>query len=116
MADFSVAQISKKFLAATSIAALMIMIGSANAATDDEKKHCVQYDKQPVTLTGTVLVRKINYGKGNDAPPRVAFHFPYLSLTNQFAHGVLMKNPNPSGRSRLPTNVHAYGQLCRVQR
>jgi hypothetical protein len=31
-------------------------------------------------LTGTVLVRKIDYGKGNDAPPEGSVPFPLLVL------------------------------------
>jgi hypothetical protein len=38
----------------------------------------VQYYEQPVTLTGTVLVRKIDYGKTDDAPRSVPF--PLLVL------------------------------------
>jgi hypothetical protein len=50
------------------------------AATEDEKKYCVQYDK-PVTVTGTVLVRKIDYGKNpGDAPPEGSVPFPLLVL------------------------------------
>ena len=45
--------------------------------------------------------------------PKVAFHFPCWSLTNQFAHGVLMMNPKAcSERCKLPRNA-AHGQLCR---
>ena len=65
-------------------------------------------------LTGTVLVGKIDYGKGvMTRHPKVAFHFPCWSLTNQFAHGVLMMNPKAcSERCKLPRNA-AHGQLCR---
>lgn len=53
----------------------------AYAATDDETKtQCVQYDKQTVILTGTVLIRKIDYGNGNDAPPEGSVPFPLLVL------------------------------------
>ena len=46
--------------------------------------------------------------------PKVAFHFPCWSLTNQFAHGVLMINPKAcSERCKLPRNA-AHGQLCRA--
>jgi hypothetical protein len=60
--------------------ALLLIMGGANAATDDEKKQCLQYDKEPVTLTGTVLVRKIDYGKDDDAPPEGSVPFPLLIL------------------------------------
>jgi hypothetical protein len=50
------------------------------AVTDYEKQYCVQYEK-PVTLTGTVLVRKIDYGKNpSDAPPEGKVPFPLLVL------------------------------------
>jgi hypothetical protein len=98
------------------IAALILEAPFAHAATDDEKKQCVQYDKQPITLTGTVLVRKIDYGKGDDAPPEGSVPFPLLVLDqNQFAPGVLMMKRNPvSGRYRLPTNALEHGQLRRA--
>jgi hypothetical protein len=53
---------------------------AANAVTDAEKKQCVQYDKQPVTLSGTVLVRTIHYDNSNDAPPERSVPFPLLVL------------------------------------
>ena len=56
---------------------MLLMMSGANAATDEEKKPCLQYDKQPVTLTGTVLVRKIDYG---NAPPEGSVPFPLLVL------------------------------------
>ena len=62
------------------VAALSVLSASAvhatNAATDNEKKQCLQYDKQSVTLTGTVIVRKIDYGKTDDAPPEGSVAFP----------------------------------------
>src|SRR5262245_11706020 len=59
---------------------LLLVASGVNAATDDEKKQCLQYDKQPVTLTGTVLVRKIDYGNDDDAPPEGSVPFPLLVL------------------------------------
>lgn len=75
----------KTFLFAVVMTAALVFGGplagtAANAATDDEKKQCVQYDKQSVTLTGTVLVRKIDYGKDDDAPPEGSVSFPLLVL------------------------------------
>ena len=67
----------KKYILALTL--LLIMSG-ANAATDDEKKHCLQYDQQPVALTGTVLVRKIDYRNGDLAPPEGSVPFPLLVL------------------------------------
>jgi hypothetical protein len=62
------------------VIALLLSLSGANAATDDEKKHCLQYDKQSVALTGTVLVRKINYRDPDDAPPEGSVSFPLLVL------------------------------------
>jgi hypothetical protein len=56
-------------------AALAVASG-ANAATD-EYEGCLAYNK-PVTLTGTVLIRKINYEKLEDAPPEGSVPFPLL--------------------------------------
>jgi hypothetical protein len=62
------------------VAALLLSLSSANAATDDEKKNCLQYDKQSVTLTGTVLVRKITCKDSDDAPPEGNVSIPLLVL------------------------------------
>jgi hypothetical protein len=75
----------KSLLAGALVAALVFVFGAplayaANAVTDDEKKQCVQYDKQSVTLSGTVLVRKIHYDNSNDAPPEGSVPFPLLVL------------------------------------
>ena len=55
-----------------------LMANVANAATD-EYQGCLAYNK-PVTLTGTVLLRKIGYGKNDDAPPEGSIPFPLLVL------------------------------------
>jgi hypothetical protein len=48
------------------------------------KKYCVEYDKQVVTVTGTVLIRTIKYDNPNDAPPEArktgSISFPVLIL------------------------------------
>jgi hypothetical protein len=56
----------------------LLIANVANAATD-EYEGCLEYDK-PVTLTGTVLLRKINYGKNDYAPPEGSVQFPLLVL------------------------------------
>jgi Domain of unknown function (DUF4431) len=56
----------------------MVLLASVtNAATDDEKKDCLQYDK-PVTLTGTVFVRKVDFGPGE--PSWWSGSFPLIAL------------------------------------
>jgi hypothetical protein len=60
------------------VLAVQLMAYDANAATD-EYEGCLAYNK-PVTLTGTVLVRKIDYGKNDDAPPEGSIPFPLLVL------------------------------------
>jgi hypothetical protein len=62
------------------LSAMLLMMSGINAATDEEQKHCLQYDKQPVTLTGTVLLRKITYKDPGDAPPEGSVPFPLLVL------------------------------------
>ena len=48
--------------------------------------------------------------------PKVAFHFPCWSLTNQFAHGVLMINPKAcSERCKLPRNAARWPTVSRVK-
>jgi hypothetical protein len=59
------------------LTAILLMMSGANAATNDEKRDCLQYDKQPVTLTGTVLMRKID---SDDAAPGSRVPFPLLVL------------------------------------
>ena len=68
----------KLLLTAVALAAL---VGPAMAF--DEKKECIQYDKQTVTLTGTMLVRKMTYGKDDDAPPEGDHTFDMLVLDKQ---------------------------------
>ena len=65
-------------VAAMSIAIMMPALSGANAATD-EHEGCLAYNK-PVTLTGTVLVRKINYENEEYAPPEGSVPFPLLVL------------------------------------
>jgi hypothetical protein len=60
------------------LAVQLLMANVANAATD-EYEGCLAYNK-PVTLTGTVLLRKIDYGKNDDAPPEGSIPFPLLIL------------------------------------
>jgi hypothetical protein len=60
------------------VLAVQLMANVANAATD-EYKGCLAYNK-PVTLTGTVLLRKIDYEKNGDAPPEGSIPFPLLVL------------------------------------
>jgi hypothetical protein len=50
----------------------------ARAATD-EYEGCLAYNK-PVTLTGTVLLRKIHYENNDDAPPQGSIPFALLVL------------------------------------
>jgi hypothetical protein len=97
------------------VAALLLSLSSANAATDDGKKNCLQYDKQSVTLTGTVLVRKSPARTLMTRHPRVMFRFPCWYLTNEFAHGDRMTNPKVSyGHYKSGTPAHAHGQHHRV--
>ena len=63
-------------VAAMSVAVLMPAASGTHAATD-EYAGCFAYNK-PVTLTGTVLIRKINYEKMEDAPPEGSVPFPLL--------------------------------------
>jgi hypothetical protein len=49
------------------------------ASSSDKQEVCLAYNK-PVTLTGTVLVRKINYENKEDAPPEGSVPFPLLVL------------------------------------
>jgi hypothetical protein len=65
------------------LAVQLLMANDANAATD-EYEGCLAYNRS-VTLSGTVLIRKIDYRKMMTHRPKVAFHFPCLSLTNPFA-------------------------------
>ena len=60
------------------LAVELLIANVANAATD-EYEGCLEYNK-PVTLTGTVLLRKINYGKNDDVPPEGSVLFPLLVL------------------------------------
>jgi Domain of unknown function (DUF4431) len=55
----------------------MLLTSVANAVSDDEKKHCLQYDK-PVTLTGTMLVRKVDFGPNE--PAWWSSSFPLITL------------------------------------
>jgi hypothetical protein len=56
-----------------SVAALLIgMTVLAHAATEVDvstKKYCIEYEKQTITVTGLMLVRKIKYDVPEDAPP-----------------------------------------------
>jgi hypothetical protein len=60
------------------VAVQLFMASLANAATD-EYAGCLAYD-ETVTLTGTVLLRKIDYKKGDDMPPEGSVSFPLLVL------------------------------------
>jgi hypothetical protein len=60
------------------LAAQLLMANVSNAATD-EYERCLAYNK-PVTLTGAVLLRKIDYEKNDDAPPEGTIPFPLLVL------------------------------------
>jgi hypothetical protein len=60
------------------LAVQLLMANYANAATD-EYEGCLAYNR-PVTLTGTVLARKIDYGKNDEAPPEGSVPFPLLVL------------------------------------
>jgi len=53
--------------------------GSGARAATDEYAGCLAYNK-PVTLTGTVLLRKIRYESSDDAPPEGSIPFPLLVL------------------------------------
>jgi hypothetical protein len=70
--------------------ALLVSSISANAA-NDEYKGCLAYEK-PVTLTGTVLVRKINYGKDADVPPEGSVPFPLLVLDQPICTAPLLND------------------------
>jgi hypothetical protein len=67
--------------------ALLILFGPHHARAGDidesTKKYCIEYDKQTVTVTGIVLVRKIKYDVPEDAPPEGrggSITFPILIL------------------------------------
>src|SRR5207247_853304 len=60
------------------LAVELLIANVANAATD-QYEGCLEYNK-PVTLTGTVLLRKINYEKNDVAPPENSVQFPLLVL------------------------------------
>jgi hypothetical protein len=60
------------------LAAQLVMASVASAETD-EYKGCLTYNK-PVALTGTVLIRKIDYGRNGDSPPEGSVPFPLLVL------------------------------------
>jgi hypothetical protein len=60
------------------VLAVQLIADDANAVTD-EYEGCWAYNR-PVTLTETVLLRKIDYGKNDDAPPEGSILFPLLVL------------------------------------
>jgi hypothetical protein len=60
------------------MAAQLLMASLANAATD-EYEGCLAYNKT-VTLTGTVLLRKIDYKTREAMPPEGSVSFPLLVL------------------------------------
>jgi hypothetical protein len=63
--------------------ALLLLANPAHAVDASTKKYCVQYDKQVITVTGNVLIRKIEYDNPNDAPPEGrggSVRFPMLIL------------------------------------
>jgi hypothetical protein len=66
-----------KPLAAAAISIAMTMPTASGANAADEYEGCLSYNK-PVTLTGTVLIRKIEYKKTDDAPPEGSIPFPLL--------------------------------------
>jgi hypothetical protein len=66
---------------------LLVLLGSHHARAGDvdesTKKYCVEYDKQTVTITGMMLVRKVKYDVPEDAPPEGrggSITFPVLIL------------------------------------
>jgi hypothetical protein len=59
--------------------ALLLTADGANAGPTDEYEGCLAYNKK-VTLTGTVLIRKINYKNRDDTPPEGSVPFPLLVL------------------------------------
>jgi hypothetical protein len=69
-------RITKAQRAIAALAVAMTMTTSSAKAVD-EYDGCLAYDK-PVTLTGTVLIRKINYETTDDAPPEGSVPFPLL--------------------------------------
>jgi len=71
-------------LAAALLASIAAVSMQRAAAATNQYEGCLAYDK-PVTLTGTVLLRKIVYQKKMTRRPRVALRSPCLSLINQFA-------------------------------
>jgi hypothetical protein len=55
--------------------AMLLMMSGANAATDEEKKHCLQYDKQPRCSCARSAMEKLM-----TRHPKAAFPFPLLVL------------------------------------
>ena len=72
----------KLFATVAVIASVLFCTPLAHAATA-EYEGCLTYNK-PVTLTGTVLLRKIDYKKNADAPPEGSIPFPLLVLDQPF--------------------------------
>jgi hypothetical protein len=60
------------------LAVQLLMANDANAATD-EYEGCLAYNRS-VSLSGMVLIRKIDYRKNDDAPPEGSIPFPLLVL------------------------------------
>src|SRR5260370_29341110 len=74
--------ISRKNLSACSSRA------HARAGDVDEstKKYCIEYNKQTITVTGMMFVRKVEYDVPGDAPPEGrggSVTFPILFLDQQ---------------------------------
>jgi hypothetical protein len=60
-------------------AALVASVATPGLSETDKYQGCLAYNK-PVTLTGTVLLRKIHYEKSDDMPPEGSISFPLLVL------------------------------------
>ena len=89
-----------------------------------DRKDCIQYDEQVITLTGTVLVRKAKYARGDDQPPEGNPLRPYLLLDRQICawgtddeseHQVRMlqiaDKCSRNWRKRGPSRVRVTGTL-----
>jgi hypothetical protein len=61
------------------VVAVQLLIASFASAAADNYEGCLAYDKT-VTLTGTVLLRKIDYKKSDYMPPENSVSFPLLVL------------------------------------
>ena len=86
----------------------------ARAGDVDEstKKYCIEYNKQTITVTGMMFVRKVEYDVPGDAPPEGrggSVTFPILFLDQQMcAYGMMIPRNVGCGRYNSSMSTIAF--------